>query len=201
METFDLDGALLRLEELEAELDFKYLPQISFESTTDQEEVYAKGMLKWRNNEVKPEALELGKRYNEQIQAAYLPSVSIRKIDERVGWGLYTQEAISKGSYVGEYTGVVRKNDRRYIEPLNDYCFEYPVLDQIGRSYVVDATGGNLTRFINHNYQPNLKAVHLFWEGYYHLIFITLQDIAKGTQLSYNYGHSYWHVRFSPVAL
>lgn len=201
MDIFDLDGVLLSLEELESRLDFKYVPEIRFETESDQEEVYAKGMAKLQNREVKTEALELGKLHFKKIQEAYLPTVSIRKINERVGLGLFTQEPIAKGSYAGEYTGIVRKNDRRYTKPLNDYCFEYPVPDQIGRSYVVDATDGNLTRFINHSYQPNLKAVHLFWEGYYHLIFIALRDIAKGEQLCYDYGHSYWHVRYSPVAL
>ncbi|MBS0653455.1 MAG: SET domain-containing protein-lysine N-methyltransferase [Verrucomicrobia bacterium] len=201
MGTFDLDGALLSQEELETRLDFKYLPQISFETIADQKEVFAKGMAKLQNHEIKAEALELGKLYADKIHAAYSPPVLIRKIDERVGFGLYAQEKIASGSYVGEYTGIVRKNDRRYTKPLNDYCFEYPIPDQIGRSYVIDATDGNLTRFINHSYQPNLKPIHVFLEGYYHVIFVALRDIEKGTQLSYDYGHSYWHVRYAPVAL
>lgn len=201
MAVFDLDGALLSQKELETRLDFKHLHQICFETESDQKEIYAKGMAKLLKNEVKLEALELGKLYCKQIQESYLPSVSIRKIDERVGYGLFTKEPIGKGSYAGEYTGIVRKNDRRYTKPLNDYCFEYPVPDQIGRSYVIDAMDGNLTRFINHSSQPNLKAIHVFLEGYYHLIFVALQDIAIGTQLCYDYGHSYWHVRLSPVAL
>ena len=122
----------------------------------------------------------------------------MRWIDEDVGYGLYAEEAIEAGEYVGEYTGTVRRNDRRYFEPLNNYCYEYPVLDEIGRSFVIDATRGNATRFINHSFDPNLKPIHVFVEGFYHLIFIAIKRIEKGYQLAYDYGVNYWYVRNPP---
>ncbi len=197
----DLNGKHLSIQELEAHLQFTYLPQIAFENNADKEEVLAKGLAKSSSGAIKAEALELGKQFITQIELAYIPSVSVRFIDPQVGHGLFAEEKICKGSYVGEYTGIVRKNDRRYTEPLNHYCYEYPVPDHIGRSYVIDATQGNLTRFINHSFHPNLRPVHVFYEGYYHLIFLALETLSKGTQLSYDYGHSYWHVRGAPVAL
>jgi len=63
------------------------------------------------------------------------------------------------------YKVEVRENNRRYFEPLNNYCYEYPVPDSIGRSFVIDATQGNLTRFINHSYEPNLKPKYAFLKG------------------------------------
>ena len=191
-----LDGHLSSIEELEKRIPFKYVPLLSFESAED---VLTRGQAKHQNNLVSHEALELGQKYIEKINAAYIPHVSVRWISDKVGYGLFAEEKISEGSYVGEYTGIVRRNDRRYFEPLNNYCYEYPVDDEIGRSFVIDATQGNLTRFINHSSKPNLKPVHVFYDGYYHLIFIALREIQKGEELSYDYGESYWYLREPPV--
>lgn len=189
------------LQELENHLHFTYLPQISFETPLEQKEIRKKGLAQWKRKEICTEALELGEKFHEKIKSAYIPDVSIRYLDKSLGYGLFAEKEIEIGSYVGEYTGIVRKNDRRYTQPLNNYCYEYPVLDSIGRSFVTDATQGNLTRFINHSYVPNIRPVHLFYEGFYHLIFIAIKPIPKGTQLSYNYGQNYWHIREPPKEL
>jgi hypothetical protein len=159
----------------------------------------ARGQAKFQNNLVIPQALELGRKHIDKIKAAYIPPVFVRWISDRVGYGLFAKEEISEESYVGEYTGIVRKNDRRYFEPLNNYCYEYPVDDEIGRSFVIDATQGNLTRFINHSSKPNLQPIHVFYDGYYHLIFVALRPIQKGEELSYDYGESYWYLRDPPL--
>lgn len=175
--------------------------QISFETKEDQEFVLAKGMEKYQNGNISHEAQELGLRFKDKIESAYIPAVSVQWVNDDVGHGLFAEEEIPSGAYVGEYTGFVRRNDRRYFEPLNNYCYEYPVPDEIGRSFVIDATQGNLTRFINHSSSPNLKPIHVFLEGYYHLIFLALKPIAKGTQLSYDYGVNYWYCREPPKEL
>jgi len=194
------DGLLYSIPELEERIPFKFLPCITFESFEDQADILARGQAKHQSNLVSPQALELGQKYFNKIDAAYIPHVSVRWISDKVGYGLFAEEEISEGNYVGEYTGIVRKNDRRYFEPLNNYCYKYPVDDEIGRSFVIDATQGNLTRFINHRSKPNLKPIHVFYEGYYHLIFLALRPIQKGEELSYDYGESYWYLREPPVA-
>lgn len=194
------DGKFYTLQELEAQLNFKCLLQIDFETSDDREEIRKGGFDKLKNNEVSEESLTLGSRYIKEIEAAYIPDVSIRLLNE-IGHGLFAEQCLDAGCYVGQYTGIVRKNDRRYFEPLNNYCYEYPVPDDIGRSYVIDATKGNLTRFINHSFNPNLKPVHVFYDGFYHLIFLALKRIEKGTQLCYDYGQNYWHIRPRPVSL
>ncbi len=189
------------IEELEAELKFTYVAQIAFETPEDKEEIRERGMQKWKKGDVSVEAQELGQKFKEKIEAAYIPKVSVRWVSEAVGYGLFAEEDIETGSYVGEYTGIVRKNDRRYIEPLNNYCYEYPVPDYIGRSFVIDATQGCLTRFINHSSKPNLKPIHVFCDGFYHLIFLAIEDVKKGSPLAFNYGKNYWYVREPPVDL
>lgn len=187
--------------ELEKKLAFTYLLHNIYESEKEKEEIYDRGMKKKEDNKVRSKALALGEEHRSKIEAGFIPLVSIRWVDPKVGHGLFAEEEISVGSYVGEYTGLVRKNDRRYTEPLNDYLYEYPVEDYIGRSYVIDAKQGNMTRFINHSSNPNLKPVHVFIDGFYHLIFLSLCPIAKGTQLSYHYGPIYWYLREKPSDL
>lgn len=192
------DGNSYSIRELEEQLNFKYLIKNSFETREDESTVRTKGMQKFNNGEVTTEAIDLGKRFIHKIQNGHLPIVSIRFINDEVGYGLFAEEEILENSFIGEYTGIVRENNRRYLEPLNNYCYEYPIPDSIGRSYVIDATHGNLTRFINHSFQPNLRPAYAFLDGFYHCIFIALRPIAKGTQLSYNYGQTYWYIRTSP---
>ncbi len=179
--------------------NFKFLSAIAFESLEDREDVRARGITKLQNNQVSLKSQELGNKFIHKIEEAYIPQVSVRWIDEKIGYGLFAEEDISMGDYAGEYTGIVRRNDRRYFEPLNNYCYEYPVDDEIGRSFVIDATQGNLTRFINHSLSPNLQPVHVYYDGFYHLIFIAMHKILQGQQLSYDYGKSYWYLREPPV--
>ena len=193
------DEKFYTLHELQSHVGFFYLPKISFASSRDEKEVKKKGLFQLKNHKVCNKSQKLGKKYINLIENAYISKVSIRRLSENLGYGLFLEENLDAGSYVGEYTGIVRKNDRRYFEPLNNYCYEYPVLDSIGRSYVIDATQGNLTRFINHSYQPNLQPIYVFHEGFYHVIFITLHPIKKGSQLCFNYGKNYWYLRGNPI--
>lgn len=199
--SFEPDNLYYSIPELEKRIPFTFLPSIAFESLDDQIEILNRGLAKYQKKLIRLEALALGKKYKDKIEAAYIPRVSVRWLNDQVGYGLFAEEEIAKGNYVGEYTGIVRRNDRRYFEPLNNYCYEYPVEDEIGRSFVIDATQGNLTRFINHSRKPNLNPIHIYYDGYYHLIFIALCPIQKGEQLSYNYGENYWYLREKPVCL
>jgi uncharacterized protein len=195
------DGKVYPIPELETRLNFNYLPHNAFETPADRQEIREKGIVQRKNNEVSVESQELGTKFIRKIEAEYIPHVSIRWIDESIGYGLFAEEDLEAGCYVGEYTGIVRKNGKKYFEPLNNYCYEYPVPDEIGRSYVIDAIQGNLTRFINHSFHPNLKPIHAFYEDFYHLIFLAIHRIEKNSQLSYNYGQNYWHLRDKPACL
>ncbi len=187
------------MEELESRLQFTFLPQIAFESPKAKEEIHAKGLAKWKNNEISAESHDLGKRYSQEILSGYIPSVSVRFVDEGVGFGLFAECDLAKGAYVGEYTGVVRRNDlRRYMGHMNDYCHAYPVTDHLNCSFVTDAMQGNLTRFINHSFHPNLLSIHAYLDGFFHLIFLATKPIAQGTQLTFDYGKSYWYTRDPP---
>jgi hypothetical protein len=196
MQKFDVN--CFSIQDLEKHLRFKYLSQISFENPIDRQEIRMSGLEKQASHQISLEATQLGSRFIQKIEEAYIPHVSIQWINDHAGYGLFAKEDLAQDSYAGEYTGIVRKNDRRYFEPLNNYCYEYPIPDEIGRSFVIDATQGNFTRFMNHSYHPNLKPIHAFYDGFYHLIFLSLCRIKKGDQLTYNYGQSYWYMREPP---
>lgn len=184
-------ASFLNLKELETELQFTYLHQLD---VLDKEEK----MLQ-KEQQISDEAVKNGIKYRKLIESAYIPKVSIRWISEKVGYGLFTEEDLQENVYVGEYVGLIRKNDDH--TQFNHYLYSYPVLDFIGRNYVIDASKGNLTRFANHSFEPNLQPVYAYFSGFYHCIFTTLRPILKGTQLTYNYGKKYWYIRGTPTTL
>ena len=180
---------------------FLYLTHNSYRSDEERVQIVAKGNERLTLGKVSPAALELGERFAVEIKKGVLAKASVRWVGPGVGYGLFAEEVIATGSFVGEYTGIVRENNLRYLQPLNNYCYEYPVLDAIGRSFVIDATHGNFTRFINHSSAPNLQPGYAFRDGAFHCIFLALRQIQKGEQLSYDYGKSYWYLRQAPELL
>lgn len=192
------DGGAFTIPELEQHLHFKCLQKIDFETDADRQNIQKRGLFQLKNNGVSQQAQKLGVQFFDEIENSFLPNISVRYINERLGYGVFAEENLMIESYVGEYTGIVRKFDRRNS---NDYSYGYPILDDNGRSFIIDATAGYLTRFINHSFTPNLKPVYAFYDGFYHLIFLALQNIKKGMQLSYNYGYSYWYTRGHPMVL
>ncbi len=189
------------IRELENQFQFRYLAHNDFESGEERLRVLDLGLAKWRKGGVSGEAVELGRRFAKEIDGAVLAPMTICWISEAVGHGAFAGADLAEGAWIGEYTGVVRENDRRYLEPMNHYCYEYPVPDAIGRSFVIDATQGNLTRFINHSREPNIQPKYAFKEGMYHCIFLALGPIAKEEQLTFDYGQSYWYMREPPQRL
>ncbi len=183
------------------DLKFTPLPQITFRNKKERLDILTRGLEELRLGNIPEFALKLGEKYRKEIESGDSIESSVRSISETVGHGVFAEEFIQPGRYIGEYTGVVRENLRAYFAPLNNYCYEYPVPDRIGRNFVIDATKGNFTRFINHSYSPNIKPTYAFFDGFYHLIFLSLKKIKKGEQLFYDYGRNYWVIRPGPENL
>jgi uncharacterized protein len=134
----------------------------------------------------------LGKRYQEELSQAHTPDMTIRWIHEDISYGVYTNDALEAGDYIGEYTGSVRE-----LDPLspdhNSYCLQYPTSNWSKRILMVDAQkGGNILRFINHSDEPNLSPVCLLDRGLLHLVFLAGSSISKGSHLTVDYGKDYW---------
>jgi len=69
-----------------------------------------------------------------------------------VGHGVFTKIDMPKGTYIGEYVGLVSTVSETIVQE-NHYNFQYPTCDggvEInGREY------GNIMRFVNHSTRPN----------------------------------------------
>lgn len=174
---------------------------LNFESEKKKIRIQKKGFFLEKKGLLKPKSAELGRKFKKEIGQGTLPKISIRFINENVGYGAFLEENLKKGEFAGEYTGLVRENIRIYFVALNKYLMEYPVDDSLGRSFVIDATNGNDCRFYNHSTRPNLQIQYAYLDGFYHAILLALCSIKKGEQLTYDYGPNYWIIREPPEKL
>lgn len=171
---------------------YTHIDEIIFESPREKEEIYRRCLQATKTDE----AMALGKRFVN----ARMPEIEVRFLGDLVGHGAFLTEDLPQEGFVGEYVGTVRRNDiRRYS--LNNYLYTYPIEDINGINYVIDATIGSKTRFINHSFSPNLKPFYAFWGNFFHVIFLTTRPIKKGEQLLFDYGESYWYLRKWPQEL
>ena len=102
------------------------------------------------------------------------------------GLGLFAGENIEWGQRLIAYQGqLLSKREaqrrRRFYDSIGFTC-----LMEFGDGRAVDGLfGTNESRFINHSTKPNVAAVR---EGERDIIFFALDDIAKGHELTFNYG-------------
>jgi len=127
--------------------------------------------------------------YGSYIDKKHTADVRIKKINETVGYGVYTDRDLKQGDFLGVYSGVVKT---RTPEDSSDYSFRLDLDFQ----WAVDAKDkGNFTRFVSHSYNPNVDAVGIFYKGMQYIVFVANVYIPKGQQLFINYGHGYWNAR------
>ena len=143
----------------------------------------------------------LGALFSPEICTPTLPNLSIRWVSDAVGWGVFAETHILPFTFVGEYTGTVRKR-KRWKDKKNNYCFDYAIEEGRKSSFVIDAEKeGNITRYINHSAKPNLEPVSVYCDGMIHIILLSTTHIPAGTQLTYDYGEKYWLKRRAPEVL
>lgn len=142
---------------------------------------------------------EQGKLYQKELAQGTVKNVVIKWIDETLGYGLFAMHDLPANTYVGEFTGLVRRLSRRYPDQ-NEYCFHYPTRFWSWNYTVVDALMyGNETRFINHSDDPNLQPLCLCERNLLHIVFITKVPIQAGAQLTYDYGKDFWRHRHKVI--
>lgn len=178
---------------LETKHNFTYSDSIVF-----SEDLHETTIQRWiKRTRVPHHVVELGKKYLETYcfdPNGYL----VKNITPEVGFGLFSNQDISKNTFIGEYAGELLK-PCHYLSST-DYQYKYPLEFESDRFLSIDAKYfGNHTRFINHSYSPNLDKYYAFFEGLYHVIFQANRDIKKGEQLTFNYGKNYWYIRGTPT--
>ncbi|KAI9244166.1 hypothetical protein BY458DRAFT_485574 [Sporodiniella umbellata] len=112
------------------------------------------------------------------------------------GWGLRTQQAIQKGSFIIEYRGEIisqklceERMCTDYVNESNFYFLEY------SKGEVIDAcTKGTEARFINHSCVPNCHIEKWSYRGEAHFCVFASKDILAHSELSYDYNFSTFNV-------
>ena len=108
------------------------------------------------------------------------------------GWGLVTVNGVKKGELVQEYVGEVIDEEEKKTR-LREWDRDHPddsnfYLMALDSGWYIDARNeGNLSRFINHSCDPNCELVPFDVGGYMRVGIFSLQDIAPGQFLSYDY--------------
>jgi hypothetical protein len=170
----------------------EFLSEPIFESEEIFYQILAKSKKAKLLDEIEPEKIWMGIYFDKEIQKGIHPKVTIRWIDDDVGYGVFAAQRIPSCAFVGEYTGVVQERRKKHLKD-NYYCVQYNAWE-IGRTkYVLDAAlKGNFTRFINHSSRPNLGLQSVYWRGLPRMIFISLKEIPEGAQLTFDYGNFFW---------
>lgn len=105
------------------------------------------------------------------------------------GRGVFARTDIPKGTRLIEYTGERINNaeaDRRYEdEKMGRHHTFLFILNS--RTVIDAATGGNISKYINHSCDPNCVA----WIERGHIWIDAERDIRKGEELSYDYEYDF----------
>jgi SET domain-containing protein len=137
--------------------------------------------------------------YENQMHAMPEEVLEIRWINRDIGYGVFAKKDLPEYTFIGEYTGLVRRR-KLFGDHKNNYCFRYQIGPYLSR-FVIDAKfKGNSTRMINHCDDPNAKPHSLITsDGIAHIIICTNRFIAKGEELTYDYGPEFWRRRRKTV--
>lgn len=182
----------LSLKGFEKALSFRYRPFLTFPSYSFFVKILKQCPYILRCRSIASDNFEWEKAYHQEVREGKTAPIYIKWIHQDIGYGAFAEENISKGQFVGEYSGIVRQLYRKHPNQ-NPYCFHYPTKLWSLKYFTIDSLHeGNLTRFFNHSSQPNLQPLCLVDRRLLHLVFVANQVITQGEQLTFDYGEDYW---------
>lgn len=130
--------------------------------------------------------------WKKELDSCHVADLFIGWVSQEVGWGLFARSRLLSGSFIAEYSGLLKPIGFFFCN-INPYCFHYPLPLSDLLYYTIDAQiAGKETSFINHSKQPNCEAVVLFHRGFFRVVIIALQAIEQGEELTYDYGPTLW---------
>lgn len=183
------------LKEFERLFEIDYYSHLEFANWEVEQWIKKRCKKALKRGKVGDLALWLGKLHGKAIDDAYVPDITLRWINEKIGYGIFANGPLMKWSFIGEYTGLLRRRNL-FFPNVNDYCFMYPREWIAYKAFTIDSQQqGNFTRFINHSDSPNLESVAIFHGGIFHIIVRTIRDISAEEELTYDYGDIYWQRR------
>lgn len=188
----DEDFKYITREEFKTAFHIEYLDYLFFENYKELRKTIFYCPWKYHYGIHETEYDRLGREYEEEISHASVANVSIRWIDNTIGFGLFADADLEENSFIGTYTGKVKRISKNKEEETT-YAVHYPTSILSFENKVIDSQdGGNILRFVNHSDIPNLYAQYAVIHKIIHVIFFTQKKIPKGTQLTINYGSDYW---------
>ncbi len=175
----------------------EYTSELIFDELETRVELEKKARKILQKSDIRAENNWICALYEKDFCAGNVPKLMIRYINHRFGYGLFAAETIPAFTYIGEYSGFVRRRSRR-LDKKNNYVFGYTIAQKNTR-YVIDAQeqGGEM-RFVNHSDDPNIASHWMITDDLCHIIFHSSKLIPAGAQLTYDYGPYYWRTRTSP---
>jgi len=180
------------VEEFQNVTGIQYLPALEFQDEKTFEAVRKKCASALERGIVGSQSRWLGTLHAQEIRNHSVANVSIRWIDETFGHGLFAEQDINTGEYIGEYTGQVRKCNLIF-DRINEYCFSYPTSAMSFQKHIIDAKArGNEMRFANHSERNNCESMGVWCDDIFHIIIRAIKEISAGSQITYDYSGFYW---------
>lgn len=177
------------------QLQFTWLHQLQFASSRIFLHCFQKTCAALKKHKLSRREIWLGSRFKKEVIEGTIPNVFIKWIDSNIGYGLFAAKDLPEESYIGHYSGIVRKH-AFILDYGNNYVFEYTTRSWTS-PYAIDAkTKGNHTRFINHSDQnPNVFVVTTPINKIMHTLILSKRKIFQGEQLLQDYGAFFWRHR------
>ncbi|HRW58171.1 MAG TPA: SET domain-containing protein [Chlamydiales bacterium] len=189
----------LTIAEFEKFFDIRFVSSLTFENYPLLKSVYFRMQGALKNGLLYEEQMWEGSLHDTQLSVPSYEDVFIGFAGKEKGWGLFAKNSLKKGAFVGEYAGLLRKR-KKALDRYNAYLFEYSYPEGKRTPWTIDALEmGNLTRFINHSMNPNLKPLIVYNRGFMKIVFIANRDISPSEELTYDYGENYWKKRNPPI--
>lgn len=191
---------LLSQDDFETKMEMSYQRYLHFSSSDILDWTIRKCKKRLQDEEVAKQNRWTLALFKRDLDDPQMPPAAVRWINHSLGYGVYATKGIPRLTFIGEYTGLIRRRHKRK-DRFNNYVFGY-VVGPKDSPYVIDAREeGNFTRFLNHSDEPNLTSRWVVYRGVTHIIFFANRAIKKGEQLTYDYGEYYWRSRTSPTLL
>ena len=185
------------IEEFEEKLKIEYIESLEFNYPDDLTWAVDKSTKQLRKQSIRKMNRWTLALHQKSILSSRCDHVYIRYIDHAVGYGVFANRSLPALTYVGEYTGSVKRRSVKRIDS-NDYVFGY-MAGSKSTPFVIDAAKkGNFTRFINHSCAPNMSSRWVVLNGVTRIIIFTNRSVPEGGQLTYDYGKYYWRRRAVP---
>jgi len=149
----------------------------------------------------------LEEKYGEKLVNKIQALVYVKKIDNKMGYGLFSTRSLKADDLIDEYTGIVQ--EAFHFDPSiketsakTEYAWDYP--DDIPGLPPLEINAryaGGVLRFVNHSFHPNLRIEHAVIENEWKIFFVADENIKADAELFVDYGDAYWAVKSREIII